>query len=392
MKKFCFILICTFLYLSASGCGNLSEISRYVLLNETPAPSIPFIYPDSDESIYSDTGSSSSVAALYDSCSYFIPALTAKEQTIFFALYEGIMAFQETIPIPVSASAEEIKDLMHFLCNECPELLHLDSSWTQRSNLLGNVTAVIPAYTMNQETYDLQKNQIETLLAQFHTQLAGADQYQIELTLFDHIINNCWYTLDAENCQNAYGALISGGAKCDGRAKALVWGLRSFGIKASVITGSNHAWVIAQIGGYHYNVDPTYDDNETGGVQQPCSYTHFNVPESSIISDPYPADELFIRRGYPSAVRWDHNYHIRSGLWISAGQSAEAAFLEQLQNASAAKEGCINLRFESAADYAAAKEASQGWIQDFIDARGLRCSITTYDFSTLNTLFLKLTF
>ena len=364
-------------------------MTRYFLLKESPASSS---YLSTAADLPPQTPSQTAELPLYASHSYFIPTLTEKERTIFLALYEGVMAFQKTIPLPVSASSEEVNDLMSFLCHECPELLQLDSAWTERTNLFGSVTTVTPSYTMDKTTYEVKRSEIEGLLSHFHTQLSGADSYQIELTLFHHIINNCVYSLDAPDCQNAWGALIGGAAKCDGRAKALVWGLRSFGITSSVITGSNHAWVIAQIGGYHYNVDPTYDDNETNGIQQPCPYAHFNIPESCIAANPYPADELFIRRGYPSTVRWDHNYHVRNGLWIPSGQNAETPFYTQLEAAAAAGSGCINLRFESAADYSAASVASQNWIQTFLNGRGIGCNITSYDYSTLNTLFLHLTF
>ncbi len=394
MKKTILLSILLLLCVLLSACGDLTYLSRSLLLDESISPTMTLI--DADSSDLPSTSSSPTVqtaySPLYETYSYIFPTFTEKERTIFLALYEGIMAFQENIPLPVSATSDEIKDMMAFLCSECPELLQLDSAWTQRSNLLGYVTAVTPAYTINQETYLTQKHEIEILLSQLHTELAGANPYEIELTLFDYIINNCWYSLDAPNCQSAYGALIGGAAKCDGRAKALVWGLRSFGIKSSVITGSNHAWVIAQINGYNYNIDPTYDDNEADGIQQPCAYTHFNIPESSIAADPYPADELFIRRGYPSTIRWDCNYHVKSGLWVAAGQNAENIFLNQLETITANNGGCINLRFESTADFEAAKTASQNWIQNFINGRGLSCNITSYDYSQQNTLFLQITF
>lgn len=385
MKKLFICAISLLLCCLLSACGDLTAMTRYIFLEETiSSPSISIPRPSAP--------SNTAEKPLYESYSYFLSSLTEKERTIFYALYEGVMAFQKSIPLPVAASADEVNDLMSFLCHECPELLQIDSAWTQRTNLFGNVTAVSPSYTMDSAAYEQKRADVEALLSGFHAQLSGCDSYQIELTLYQHIINHCTYSLDSADCQNAWGALIGGAAKCDGRAKALVWGLRSFGITSSVITGSNHAWVIAQINGYHYNVDPTYDDNETDGMQQPCSYTHFNVPQSSIASDPYPPDELFIRRGYPSTVRWDHNYHVRSGLWIPSGQSAENAFFSQLEAAAAVKNGSINLRFESAADYTAASQASQNWIQSFLNQRGLSCQITSYDYSTFHTLFLQLNF
>lgn len=405
-------LLLSVLFLPAlSGCGNLVILTRQFMdqpseqKTEQSLSGVDISLPTQDtaQSAAPYSGAAPSPASdirdysgrqtpLYEQYSYYLPNMDEKERANFLALYEGTMNFQESIPLPYQASADEVADLMLLLGNECPELLQLDLTWQQRSNLLGNIVSVSPSYIMDQETYNAQRSAIEDLLTQWHTQLDSLGSYDVELTIYNYIINNCVYSLDTENCQTAYGALIGGFAKCDGRAKALVWGLRSFGITCSLISGSNHAWVIARIDGYDYNADPTYDDNESDGHQYPSSYAYLNVPQSAIAENPYPADEFYQKRGYPQTVRWDANYHVKSGVWIAAGQNARDSFLSQLETAAAQKSGTIRLRFESTEDFAAANNASSGWIQEFLNQKGLSCNITTFDCSDNNTLFIELTF
>ena len=342
---------------------------------------------------------------LYADYSYYLSALESDEAENFQALYAGIQAFEDTISLPVPTSSEEISDLMHLLANECPELLQLSSRWVEHSNLLGLVVSVSPEYTLSKETFDAQTAAINALIQNWQAALSGQSAYQAELTIYNYIIENCVYSTQAENCQSAYGALIGGQAKCDGRAKALVWGLRSLGIKSSVITGSTHAWVIAHIGDFDYNVDPTYDDNENDGIQQPLCYAYFNVPESTIASDPYPADDFYQRRGYPATTRWDLNYHVQSGLWISADtpdsdpaagtalDRARALFVAQAENVwESGSEGLVMIRFESASDYNAAAASYNGWIQSFINMHAAGCNLVSYDFSNQQLLAVKLSF
>lgn len=398
------------------GCGNITLMARdfftasstaYSLssnasidysLSSVPSATAPSQTADSlsensRSQTYSFPDDTSDEIILYESLSYFIPALSESERTNFLALYQGIMSFDEIIRIPSAAGSEEIKDLMTLLCNECPELLQLDSSWEQTSTLLGTVTEVRPSYLIDEETYLAQRSAIEELLSQFHNQLTGYSDYQIELFLYNTIISNCIYDQEAAFCQSAYGTFIDGYAKCDGRAKALVWGLRSFGIKSSVITGSNHAWVLVNIDGFDYNADPTYDDNEVDGIQRPCTYAHFNIPESAIYSNPYPADELYQRRGYPQTVRWDANYHVQNGLWVFANQSGQDLFMAQLSAAAEAGGGIVTLRFESNEDFEAANASVSQWIQDYLNQsyRG-GCNITTYDCSQMQMIFLEVSF
>ena len=185
-----------------------------------------------------------SCAPLYADYSYYLPSLADDEAANFQALYTGIQGFQSTISLPVAVSSDNVSDLMHLLTNECPELMQLSSRWVEHSNLLGLVVSVSPEYTISKETFDAQTAAVNTLIQSWQTTLSGQSAYQAELTIYNYIIENCVYSTQADNCQSAYGALIDGQAKCDGRAKALVWGLRSLGIKSSVITGNTHAWVM----------------------------------------------------------------------------------------------------------------------------------------------------
>ena len=361
---------------------------------------------DVSPSVSSVTETTISSGPLYADYSYYLPELQSDEAANFEALYAGIQAFEDTIELPVAVSSEEISDLMHLLTNECPELLQLSSRWVEHSNLLGLVVSVSPEYSLSKEAFDTQTAAINALIQNWQSALSGQSAYQAELTIYNYIIENCVYSTQAENCQSAYGALIDGQAKCDGRAKALVWGLRSLGIKSSVITGSTHAWVIAHIGDFDYNVDPTYDDNEDDGIQQPLCYAYFNVPESAIASDPYPADEFYQRRGYPSTTRWDFNYHVQSGLWISTDDSsssdptsgtaldrARALFVAQAENVwESGNEGLVMIRFESASDYNNAAASYNDWIQSFINMHAAGCNLVSYDFSNQQLLAVKLSF
>lgn len=160
-----------------------------------------------------------SCAPLYADYSYYLPSLADDEAANFQALYTGIQGFQSTISLPVAVSSDNVSDLMHLLTNECPELMQLSSRWVEHSNLLGLVVSVSPEYTISKETFDAQTAAVNTLIQSWQTTLSGQSAYQAELTIYNYIIENCAYSTQADNCQSAYGALIDGQAKCDGRGQ-----------------------------------------------------------------------------------------------------------------------------------------------------------------------------
>lgn len=337
----------------------------------------------------------SKTTPLYKDYSYYLPALEGDMKSNFDSLYAGIQNFEETISLEVPASEGDVSNLMSLLCNECPELLQLGSTWTERTNIANSVLSVTPKYLLTKKEYDSQAADLMERVGSWQQELAGRTAYDAELAIFDDIIEECTFASRGDYVQSAYGALVNGRANADGRAKALVLGLRSLGITCSVITSDTHAWVIAHIGDYDYNVDPTYDDLENNGSQLATVYTHFNVPEAAIADDPYPAGEFFTGRngyGYPDTTHWDSNYHVRSGKWIAAGTDPSGAFGYQLEEAYRSGSGFISLRFEDNADYIAASGAYSGWLQSFISRYGVNCSLVTYDCSKDNTLAMRVTF
>lgn len=382
--------------LAALGFNNYKEVFGQFFTHEAPetilvsqGSSIAQTVSPVQEPVNAD-------APVYAAYSYYLPNLSGDEASNFYALYQGIQSFKTNITLPVPVSSQEVNDLMLLLTNECPELLQLASQWTEHSNLLGYVVSVSPQYTIGQDDCASQLAAVEALLEQWHNALAGQNAYDVELFIYNYILENCRYSTAAQHCQSAYGALIGGYAKCDGRAKAMVWALRSFGITSSVITGSTHAWVIAHIGDYDYNADPTYDDNEGPSQQLPVSYAYFNVPAAAVASNPYPADDFYQRRGYPSTTRWDANYHVQSGLWVASGAdasaTAKALFLAQLDSAWQNGSGLINLRFEAVSDYEAAAASCSGWIQDYINRHAAGCSMVNYDYSQQQILSIAVSF
>ena len=183
------------------------------------------------------------VTPLYAQYSYYLPSLSGKNKENFDALYKGIQNFEASIslPYPIKEDDDElmpVDDLMCLLLNECPELLQLDNTWKKQENILHSVTTVKPGYLLNQSEYRTQLLEIVAKVASWQTTLAGVTAFEAELAIFDEIVQNCVYSTTADYCQTAYGAIVGGEAKCDGRAKALVWGLRSLGITCSVITGT----------------------------------------------------------------------------------------------------------------------------------------------------------
>ena len=107
-------------------------------------------------------------------------------------------------------------------------------------------------------------------------------EFERELILHDRLADHIAYE-DGDRVHDAYGALVNGKAVCDGYTKAFQYLLQRVGIQSFMVTGTGnggkHAWNIVRIDGKYYNVDLTWDDQESDII-----YTYFNITDEEIKS------------------------------------------------------------------------------------------------------------
>ncbi len=122
----------------------------------------------------------------------------------------------------------------------------------------------------------------------------GMSEYEQVRAFHDWLVNNNQYDQTYRDASyDAYGALLTGFAVCDGYAKAFdllcylsgIECLRINGKAASGGTAENHAWNKVNVDGRWYNVDVTWDDPVTANGQPVLRYDYFLVSDSTLASD-----------------------------------------------------------------------------------------------------------
>ena len=116
---------------------------------------------------------------------------------------------------------------------------------------------------------------------------------------------------------NAYGALVSGLAVCDGYSSAFTLLARKLGYESMLIVGESllrpgvtvkHSWNIVKVKDRYYHMDVTWDAkkyHEFGGF----SYSYFAVSDSEIATD-----HDWGKSNSPSCAYNDLSYFIKNGL------------------------------------------------------------------------------
>lgn len=316
---------------------------------------------------------------------YFLKELNDRESYIVCLLYQSMLNFEKSCDMPAGVYREDVVNLIPLLEAECPELFHVDFSQDIRysySEASKEILKVFISYRLDADTYRNMLRQCESVIDGFIADTVGFSDAQKEQYVFDAIAKTCRYTTEAAYAGTAYGALVSGRAKCDGISLAMKWCMEKMRIQCLCVTADcpgepvGHAWNIIRLDGAYYTLDltmsvPAENDSDTG-VEE-IVYYRYNV------SDAW-ANERYVIHQYmeryakiPACVSNAESYYAKMGYFIFAGADP-TGILNSALDAAAAQGERTYIQFESAADYRVFLENMEEYVQQWFAAQNRQYS------------------
>lgn len=198
-------------------------------------------------------------------------------------------------------------------------------------------------YTMTPEEVAKKKVLVDEYVESALLSAPVSDDYEKIKYVYDYVINNCTYDLNAENNQNVLSVVEDGRTVCQGYAKMVQLLLEKMDVFCTLVNGSAnssedtddyeaHVWNIVRCNGEYYNLDATWGDSvfrlidEAGGVspRMDVNYEFFLVPDSYLANSHIqePIVEM------PVCNCLNDNYYVREGLYFDEVDDAklESAF------------------------------------------------------------------
>lgn len=232
-----------------------------------------------------------------------------------------------------------------------PEIFYVDGYSYEKYMFAGNIQKIdyTPNYTMTGE----EIAQAEALIKQYaETCFKGlpqnATEYDKVKYIYEYIILNTEYNLEAPENQNICSVFLYRESVCLGYAKALQYLLQQLDVNTAVVTGTvmtgeGHAWNLVQINGQYYYVDATWGDasyqSDMGGdALSTINYDYLcittqDIGQTHIINHPI---------NVPVCTSRIDNYYVKEGLYITG---LDSATLEHIfHNAYANNQDCISIR------------------------------------------------
>ena len=152
---------------------------------------------------------------------------------------------------------------------------------------LSYINAGYIQYTMSYHSDAEQEAKLTAAVAEAMTtlQLNGLSEAKKIIKIHDYICNHVDYAYNSkeEQIYTAYGALCTGKAVCQGYAVLFYRLCKEAGLSVRIISGTGnggaHAWNIVRIGSKYYNVDCTWDGQNT------ATYNDFLLKSEADFSD-----------------------------------------------------------------------------------------------------------
>lgn len=243
---------------------------------------------------------------------------------------------------------EDIEKIFCYVLADHPEYFYVDGYRYTKYSRMDRLIKIefSGSYIYDSQECEARWSQIQEKAQELLEQAPdGQDDYEKVRYVYETLIRNTDYMLDAPDSQNLYSVLVSGASVCQGYAKATQYLLNHLGIpcvlvQGQVEPGEGHAWNLLCLDGEYYYVDTTWGDasyrREEADVGEgewipQVNYDYLCVTTEQLLRTHTPGQEVPL----PECTATRDNYYVREGCLFS---SCEEAALQQAFDR-AAREG-----------------------------------------------------
>ncbi len=257
---------------------------------------------------------------------YYFSKLEKEEKIVYDEILESLNDMSEDVEI--STKDEDVIDTaFNAVVWDHPEIFWVKGYTYAVHTLDGEVTKVTfsGSFTATLEERDKSRAEIEEIAKEI---LAGVDrqnsQYSQVKYIFEYLIDNVEYDLNASNNQDIRSVFLGHRSVCQGYSKATQYLLNELGIFSTLVfgkaAGGDHSWNLVNVDGDYYHLDTTWGDASYSGASEytgrapSINYDYFLVTDDEIARTHHVENP----KNYPKCNSDVSNYYIKEGLYFTS--------------------------------------------------------------------------
>lgn len=282
---------------------------------------------------------------LCDGSRYWYQTLSESEK-VWYANMEDILGSMTQkgdltlSDVSPGLTEENIDHVFQCVMMDHPELFYVDG-YVYSIGKLGDKIANLSfsgTYNVSREVAEQKKAEIEKRVAVI---LQGVplfgDDYEKVKYVYETLIMQTDYDLNAADNQNIYSVFIGGLSVCQGYAKATQYLLNQLGVECTLVSGTvqggnRHGWNLVKADGEYYYVDTTWGDasyqtaEEERKIDLPVINYDFLCVTTEELNRTHRLDDD-LELPYCTAIL--DNYFVREGAYFIAYDEAQIKELFQ---------------------------------------------------------------
>ena len=198
---------------------------------------------------------------------YYFSNLEITEQNVYAEILYGLENYVEEMEISTKDTAQ-IDKIFQCVLMDHPEIFYTDG-YSFVKYTLGNEVKKITfkgTYVYTKEEKESRQILVENAAAELLSGIsADATDYEKVKYVYETVIRNTEYDMEAADNQNICSVFLNGTSVCQGYAKAVQYLLMKLNIPATLVIGTvengeGHAWNLVKVNNQYYYLDATWGD------------------------------------------------------------------------------------------------------------------------------------
>lgn len=225
---------------------------------------------------------------------WYYRQLDANQQIDYQNIYNCLAAYGSHVAIQAT-NVSELQVVVDAVVFDNPEIFYMANCTL---NQQGKSYYFEPQYLFDRDEVEDYRDQLQAKAQSVTEDIAGEDEYDQIVYLYEYVINHNEYVTNADYNQTVVSSMIYGKTVCAGYASMFQYLSDYIGLDVgsmvgiSIETSSNpsqyHQWNVVEYEGDYYYLDPTWGDAIDGLLYDYCMYS------SDIMTNLYePTGEVY---------------------------------------------------------------------------------------------------
>lgn len=301
---------------------------------------------------------------------YYYNLLSEDEKNNYVCVAAAIQEQRDSVKLR-QTDAENASKIYSSVLMDHPEYFWCDASYRYYESAIAQRIEILPQYNCGMEERQQRQQVISDVTAQIIAQAPVTEDHYEEIKyVYEYIINNTDYQLNAPDNQNIFSVFNNRISVCAGYTKAMQYLLNQMQIYCIYVSGTTdtgelHAWNIVQCGGEYCYVDVTWGDPMYMETMQADNSMRDNVSydylccSGEMMQRTHTPDPMY---ALPECTTTAYEYYRRAGRFFY--EADDSQLLGIMQNDIAQQAERTDIQFASFELYQQAKQACESWIYE----------------------------